>query len=107
MSGAGLWIVFCPLWLALASPSPPTDELERAESLLRSGRYAECLEVCERGVDQQRWRESWWHVKLRAELDTGLYEQAVRTLERALERFPSSVRLRWVGYRVYFFSGRP
>ncbi len=87
-----------PLW---------ADDLENAQGLFNSGKYADCLKAAAKGIEDRGWRESWWHLKIRTELETGQYSDALATLEAALERFRSSVRLRLLGREVYLFNDRP
>jgi len=96
VSGASLCF-----WQPLAA-----DDLEDAESLFKSGRYTECIQAAAQGIEHMGWRESWRHLKIRAELETGRYADALATLEAALERFPSSIRLHLLGRNVYLFNDR-
>jgi tetratricopeptide (TPR) repeat protein len=98
------FVLFGAVVLLVGSRPSSADDLDDATALYRSGQYSECVQACEKGVEEQRWRESWWHLKLRVEMDTGQYAQAAETLAEALERFPSSIRLRLVGRDVHRFN---
>ena len=90
---------------SLCFPRPlAADDLEDAQALFNSGRYAECIEAAAKGIEQLGWRESWRHLKIRAELETGRYADALATLEAALERFSSSIRLRLLARDVYLLN---
>ncbi len=83
------------------------DDLEEAQSLYCSGKYAECIAAAAAAIEAQTWQESWRHLKIRSELATGRYADAVATQEAALERFPSSVRLHLLGREVFLLGGQP
>ncbi|MFH1924478.1 MAG: hypothetical protein ABIP48_31895, partial [Planctomycetota bacterium] len=87
--------------------SAGADDFDDAQALFNSGRYAECIETAAARIDQRAWRESWRRLKIRAELATGRYCEALATLEMALERFPSSIHLRLLGREVYLFNDWP
>lgn len=89
------------------SPSLVAGDFEDAQSLFHSGKYAECIRAGVKGIEDSAWQESWRHLKIRAELETGLYGGALATLEVALDRFPESVRLRLLGHKVYLLNNRP
>jgi tetratricopeptide (TPR) repeat protein len=97
------WAILAAVSLCWAQPAS-ADDLEDAQALFYSGKYAECIEAAVKGVEDQRWRESWWYLKIQAEMATGQYAVASTTLEKALERFSSSIRLRLLGRRVYLFN---
>jgi tetratricopeptide (TPR) repeat protein len=52
------------------------------------------------------WSEPWRHLKIRCQLATGKYGDAIASLEDALRRFPASVTLRLLGREVYRVNGR-
>jgi len=87
--------------------SAGADDFDDAQALFNSGKYAECIETTAARIDQRAWRESWRRLKIRAELATGRYCDALATLEMALERFPSSIHLRLLGREVYLFNDWP
>jgi tetratricopeptide (TPR) repeat protein len=74
--------------------------------MFRGGQYAECIQACEQAIRENDFSENFRLLKLRAEMETGRYAQALQTLEAALGRFPSSVQLRWAGREVYRFNGQ-
>ena len=93
-------------WSGLSRPLVAA-EIDQAQLLFNSGKYAECIEAAARGIEDRSWRESWWVLKARAELETGRYCDALVTLEKALDRFPSSIALRLLGRQVYRFNDWP
>jgi len=80
------------------------DELSDAQTLFDSGKYAQCIDAAAKGIEARAWRESWWRLKIRAEFETGRYSDAMATLEEAVKRFSSSIRLRLLGRDVYRFN---
>ena len=60
--------------------------LDDARKLFKSGKYAECIDACTKSLDDNPWVEAWWVLKLRSELTTGQYPQALKTYEAGIER---------------------
>ena len=85
----------------------PAAEIDDARELFRTGHYAECADKAAQQIEQRAFSENWRVLKLRAELAIGRFEAALATLKQALEDYPFSVRLRWLGHRVYLFHGQP
>src|SRR4051812_33276499 len=56
-------------------------ELTDAQKLFKTGKYAECIDTCAQAIDARQWGEGWWVLKLRSELATGQYAQALKTQE--------------------------
>jgi tetratricopeptide (TPR) repeat protein len=52
------------------------------------------------------WSESWRHLKIKVQLATGKYPEAIATAEDALRRFPASISLRLLARTAYRASGR-
>jgi tetratricopeptide (TPR) repeat protein len=104
-----LFILVLSLATGLLSGLEPSlaDEFDDAVALFNSGQYADCIRACAGGTESQKWRESWWDLKLRAELETGRYAEALESLKASLERFSSSVRLRFLGYQVHRLNNQP
>ena len=101
-------MVFLLAGVSLYGPLPlAADELTDAQTLFNSGKYADCIDAAAKGIETRAWRESWWRLKIRAELETGRYADALATLKQAFERFSSSLRLRLLGRDVYRFNGMP
>jgi tetratricopeptide (TPR) repeat protein len=90
----GLW---CPVARA---------DIEDARKLFYAGRYEECARAVDEGIDHDSWNEAWRHLKIENQLATGKYEDALATLEEALERFPASISLHLRGREIYRFNGR-
>jgi tetratricopeptide (TPR) repeat protein len=82
------------------------QSLAEAKALFDTGKYAQCLEMCEKGCEEYSWYESWRHQKLEAELVLGRYAEALATVEKGLKDFPSSIRLRYTGHQVYLHNDR-
>lgn len=80
-------------------------ELTTAVELLRTGQYEACARLCQEAIDSGEFSETWRLLKIHAELSQGQYPAARQTLDLALERFGSSVRLRWLGASVCRFVG--
>jgi tetratricopeptide (TPR) repeat protein len=87
--------------------SASAADLAEARKLFNSGEYEQCRTLAAEAIAGGEWLEDWRQVKIEAELARGRYEEARKTLEEALPRFPSSIALRLVGRRVYRMNDRP
>jgi tetratricopeptide (TPR) repeat protein len=81
-------------------------DLEEAEKLFRTGRYAECARVVDEEIDGAAASEPWHRLKIQTELTRGKDPEAMAALEAALRDFPSSVPLHLLGREVYRQNGR-
>ena len=77
------------------------SELDDVRTFFRTGDYPACIALAKAQVEKGVWNESWPRTLIEAYLVTGEYQAALATYEKALERFPDSIRLRLVGIRVY------
>ena len=80
--------------------------MSEARTLFDTGKYAECIAMCAEGSAAQTWQESWWLLKIDAEMAIGQYAEALSTLQAGLKAFPASIQLRWSGHRVQLVNGR-
>jgi tetratricopeptide (TPR) repeat protein len=95
---------FC-LIIAAAPGAVWAASYSEAEKLFHSGKYAECIEACSESIEKYPWLESWRHLMLDSQFALGKYEDALATLNAALESYPSSIRLRFAGHRIQLFNG--
>src|SRR5271170_4016717 len=109
-SGGGLGGLrgFAPIMaLALAATqSAFAADLEDARKLFRSGRYDECLRMADLEIATELRSEPWRDLKIKSELATGKYPEAIASFEDALRPFSASISLRLLGRQVYRLSGR-
>ena len=88
-------------------PSQATAaDIEAATALFKAGQYDACSAQAAAAIEAGDYSETWRTLKLQADLAAGRYAPAQATLDAALQRFPSSVRLRWLGARVCRFNGQ-
>jgi tetratricopeptide (TPR) repeat protein len=87
-------------------PTAGAADLDQARANYRAGKYEQCIEDARQVIAGTAYSEDWPVLKINAELQLGRYGGALQTLEGALKRFPTSVRLRWVGHRVFRFNGK-
>ncbi|MFN9984012.1 MAG: tetratricopeptide repeat protein, partial [Pirellula sp.] len=86
------------------APRCPANELDDARSMLRSGKYAELIELAKSQVEKRVWNEAWPRLLIEGYLITGRTEDAKQVYESALERFGDSLRLRLLGAKVLLWS---
>ncbi|HEY1067694.1 MAG TPA: tetratricopeptide repeat protein, partial [Pirellulales bacterium] len=93
------------VWLGLGGASVYGQASDESpEELLRTGRYAECIDAAESLLEDNDRREPLWLCKLRAELALGRYEDAAETYEAGVRRVPFSIQLRWTGRDALRFT---
>src|SRR5439155_2746656 len=95
-----------PFIAFLAAPAGAAD-VSDARKLLNTGKYEECIETCAQAMAGRQFDETWWLLKIRAEMAVGRYAEAQQSLEKGLERFETSARLRLLGRDVLRASNRP
>lgn len=78
-----------------------------AQKLYKSGKYIECIAACDDAIEDERLDEAWWLLKIRAELATGQYSQALETFQAANDRHERSIPLLLLGYDVYRANDKP
>ena len=102
--------VVCLLWMAGLSVDFTSDalpaEVATAEKLFESGKYAECIQVAAEGIEKTSYNETWRHLKAKSEMILGNFPEALKTLEEALKRFPTSIRVRWLAREVLLHNGQ-
>ncbi|WP_254507990.1 tetratricopeptide repeat protein [Anatilimnocola floriformis] len=92
-----------PLLLFFASSfaaSATAADLAEAAQSFRTGNYAECIASASELVAQNEYHEPAWMLKIQAEMETGKYADAAKSLDAALAKLTYSVQLRWVGRDV-------
>ena len=82
-------------------------ELDDAQKLYHSGKYAECIDACQKAIEGNAWPEGWRLLKIRAELATGKYAEALKSYEATVAVYRPSLPLRLLGYEVLRANGRP
>jgi tetratricopeptide (TPR) repeat protein len=80
-------------------------ELQEAEELYRTGKYAECAALAATEIDRGTWEEQWHILKVQAELSEGKYARALESLEDALDSNGWNLRLRYLAYKVHLYNG--
>jgi tetratricopeptide (TPR) repeat protein len=92
--------------LSVARPAPAA-ELVDGQKLFNTGQYLECINACEKAIEADRFDEGWYLLKIRAELATGQYPQALETWEAAQDRHERSIPMLLVGHDVLRLNDRP
>ncbi len=88
--------VFC-LWTGTVCFAADIDQ---CRELLLYGEYEKCITTTAEAIEQGVYGESWHLVKAEAEFKTGKYEESLKTIQSALERYGWSIRLRWLAMQV-------
>lgn len=91
----GLVILFC---FAACSEC---SEIDDVKNFYRTGDYDACIKLAAAQVEKGVWNEIWPRMLIESYLVTGDYPAALHVYEKALERFPESIRLRLLGVRVF------
>jgi tetratricopeptide (TPR) repeat protein len=91
------------LLLAAPAPAAADDDLDQARKLFRSGEHARCLEAVGAAAATAGAAgpsEPWILLEIEARLAVGDHAAALTALERGLERYSTSIRLRFLGREV-------
>ena len=80
-------------------------DLEEAEDLFHQGKYAECVALTGKGIEEGDFSETWRELRIRSQMAMGRYADALQSLDEGLKRFPNSIRLRWLGREVQLYNG--
>ena len=64
------------------------------------------MQLVDDEIGSTGWSEPWRHLKIKCQLATGKYSEAMASLEEALRRFPASISLHLLGRDVYRLNGR-
>lgn len=90
-----------PLALLLASVSyASAQDIQQAGKLLLTGKYEACIQACESATNEQNQSEDWPILHAKALLAVGRYLEAETVVSNALTEFPTSVRLRVLGFET-------
>jgi tetratricopeptide (TPR) repeat protein len=100
------WLLICFLSLAWLAPCPAAT-LDEAQKLYNTGEYDDCTAACAAAIEQNQWHMAWRLLKIRSELASGRYSDALATYEAAMSRYNVSIPLRLLGYEVLRRNDRP
>ena len=90
----------------LADGSATAADIDDAEQLFRTGKYAQCARLAASEIDDGTWNEDWHYWRASAELAEGKYARALDTIEQALRLHTFSVRLRLLGRTIFRYNGK-
>lgn len=82
------------------------SDLDDLQSHFQKGDYAACAELAQAQIETGIWNDVWHRMLIESRLATGEYASALETYEKAIGKFPDSIRLRLVGVRVYRMNNR-
>ena len=102
-----LSLLLCLLPLARAVAAVP--DIAGGRTLLNAGKYAEALAAAEAALKQDASDEEWTLLKLRLQMLTGKYGEALEVVTTGFRRYPlsTSIRLRLLARDVFLFNGQP
>lgn len=85
---------------------PDPTSADEARRMLLEGEYDECRAAAREALNVTP-RTEWYELKIRAELATGRYAEALATFHSAKDRDPFNLGLRLLGRRAYRLNDRP
>lgn len=74
--------------------------------MLLRGDYEQCIRETSDAFAKRRYGESWPLIQVEAEMAIGQYDSALKTVEKGIERYSWSIRLRWLGRDAALRIGR-
>ncbi len=81
-------------------------DLETAERQYRTGKYTECLETTVQAIREGVFSMQWHLLLIRSQMALGLYEDAAKSVEAALQDYTFSIRLMLLAHEVFAANGR-
>lgn len=102
------------LWMCLAAsllvarPAvalPQTETLANCQTMLQTGRYAECLEATAKAIESRSYGEEWPILQARAQLLLGQYPESLVSIAAGIERYSWSIRLRQLQHEAALANG--
>jgi tetratricopeptide (TPR) repeat protein len=106
-SGTVSWAIVIGLFLAGWHAPARGAELDDAQKLFYTGKYSECLDACQKAIKGNAYNEGWRLLKIRAEMASGRYAEALKTYESTAALYRTSIVLRLLGYEVLRANDRP
>jgi tetratricopeptide (TPR) repeat protein len=92
--------------LAVLAPLRAAD-LDECRKLFLAGQYRQVIELAERAVAENEYREDWRHLLIRALMETGQYPKAQDAAVTAASRYPTSIQLRLHAHDAFRAHGNP
>lgn len=106
LAHSGVTLSVLLLIIGLIAPITNAATLVEARKMLAGGQYTECIAAATQAIPNALWEESWYILKMRAEMAIGQYDQALRTYQACVARNPEDVRIRVEAYSVLRLNGR-
>lgn len=95
----GRWWPAVVLLLLIVGAGPARSAtLKDLQDHYDQGEYRKCLDAATAELEDNRYREGWRTLLVKAHLAVGNYDEAQAALDEALERFPRSIALRWLAH---------
>ena len=98
-------VVGCLFSSQLLPAAPQTETLANCQTLLQTGRYAECLEATTKAIEARSYGEEWPILQARAQLLLGKYPESLVSISAGIERYSWSVRLRQIQHEAAIANG--
>jgi len=95
------------LGIFLAQCVGHSADFQDGVKLLSTGKYAEAIEAADKALEDDRTDEDWTLIKVRAQMATGKYADALYVVTNAFKRYPlsTSIRLKLLARDVFLFNG--
>lgn len=100
----GLWLVL--LALAVVAPTLRGADLDETRALFLKGDYTGTIKACEQAIADDESSDDWRVLLARSFLALGRYTNAYSVVTTNLDRFPWSVKLRFLGHEVCRRNGQ-
>jgi tetratricopeptide (TPR) repeat protein len=82
-------------------------EWEEAQRLYLHGQYQSCITNVQAAIEEGAYGEDWRLLLTDSLLAVGQYSNALEVVEKALDRYTTSIRLRLQARTVYLYNGLP
>ncbi|WP_461506495.1 tetratricopeptide repeat protein [Rhodopirellula baltica] len=103
---ANCLLVVCVLLVSLLTPAAVfAASYDDAVQQFRNGQYDAAATTAASEVERGVWSERWPRLLIQCQLTQGDYADALQTYREALQRYPTSIALRYMGLDVLRFNG--
>lgn len=98
------WLLVMVVFVILfGSTTGAAADLKAARELFEFGNYRQCIKACEAEIGIA-WQVDWRLLKIQSEMKLGNYKTALLSVEEALEKHRSDIRVRWLARTVYRYN---
>jgi len=101
------FLIICLFLITGAGPSVFAADIEAAQHQFKTGRYADCLDVARKAIDNGAYAAEWRVLMIKSLMAMGQYDKAADDMDIVLLHYPVSMRLLELAHTVYLHNNQP